>query len=83
MCLQLPPSLPCQVLDASQTDLSNGESGDTTHGVQACVLASSLQSLLVSCGPALSESEVGQLALDALLDAHRPVLGNAEPFCSL
>ena len=63
--------------ESNVADLSNGESGDTTHDVQSAVLASALQSLLVICGSVLTEEDTAQLALDALLDAHRPALGKS------
>ena len=64
------------MIDPTQADLTNGESGtETRQGISAVVLASALQALIVNAGTCMGKEDAGKLVLEALIDVHQPTVG--------
>ncbi|XP_038061522.1 eIF-2-alpha kinase activator GCN1-like [Patiria miniata] len=79
---ELRVAMPTQkIIDPNQTDATNGETTnpESRQGISAMVLASTLQSLIVTTGSCLTGEEASMLVLDALLDVHQPYLVCAKP----
>ncbi|XP_033627513.1 eIF-2-alpha kinase activator GCN1-like [Asterias rubens] len=69
-----------KVIDPTQADLTNGESGtETRQGISAVVLASALQALIVNAGTCMGKEDAGKLVLEALIDVHQPTVASVKP----